>query len=104
MKLGNAAKYIRHHSGLTQRAAAKRLGITSVFLCNVEHDRQSFSWETIDRFREVFGVDLYVTAWVISGEIRKLPVRLRGPARIFDAAWRDNLRDIVKDSTEKASP
>lgn len=88
MKLGRTAKYIRKQAGLTQRQAAERLRITPVHLCNIERNHAAPSSSLCDRYEEVFGVDLYVTAWLLFGDVNKLPPSLRRPTRRLATAWK----------------
>lgn len=87
MKLGRTAKYIRKKAGLTQRDAAARLGITNVHLCNVERNHTAPSSALRGRYEEVFGVDLYITAWLLFGDVNKLPPLVRAPTRSLAAIW-----------------
>ncbi len=87
MQLNKTALHLRLTLGLTQREAAKRLGITAVHLCNIEKGRALPSLDLIDKYREVWGVDLYVLAWCRSGEVVKLPEDLRRPARAMGDMW-----------------
>ncbi len=67
LDMSKTAVYIRKTLGLTQRAAAKALGITAVHLCNVENGRGQPSLDLIDKYQQVWGVDLYVLAWCREG-------------------------------------
>ncbi len=60
IRLGQTARDVRKSLGLSQREAAEKLGITAVHLCNVEHDGSNPSKGLINRYSELFGVDLIV--------------------------------------------
>jgi DNA-binding XRE family transcriptional regulator len=47
VNLGKKFKAWRLDHSMTRADAAKRLGISNQFLCNIEHGRNSFSQETI---------------------------------------------------------
>lgn len=94
MRIGSTVRYIRQLADLNQREAAGKLGITSVHLCNVERGRSDLSPYLRERFREVFGVDLYITAWLRGGDIEKLPKRLRAAAEKLATIWKRELEQI----------
>lgn len=58
--LGRTARSVRECLGLTQKAAAEALGVSSVHLSNVERGVTPPSASLISRFTEVYGVDVYV--------------------------------------------
>src|SRR5690348_15519996 len=87
MNLGDTARSLREEFGLTQRAAADRLGVSFVHLCNIENDKSRPSPELMAKFRDVFGVDLYVYAWCKEGDVAKVPVGMRDITRRMTAEW-----------------
>lgn len=91
ISLGKTARELRDSLGLTQRAAAEALGISYVHLCNIENDKSSPSADLLDRFRELWGVDLYVMAWCNYGDTNKLPMPLRKAAAKLADAWQQQL-------------
>jgi transcriptional regulator with XRE-family HTH domain len=66
--LGKTARYVREHKGMTQRAAAEALGVSSVHLSNVERGVTPPSASLITRFSEVYGVDVYVLSYCLDEE------------------------------------
>jgi transcriptional regulator with XRE-family HTH domain len=56
---------IREATGLTQVAAAKMLGISVVYLCNLEHGDKLPSLRLIDRISKAWGINPYVLAWCL---------------------------------------
>jgi transcriptional regulator with XRE-family HTH domain len=72
---------------MTQRAAATALGVSYVHLSNVERGKSAPSPRLLERFKEVFGVDLYVLAWCLS-EDDELPEPLRLHRRQLAEEWR----------------
>ena len=89
--LGKTARHLRETLGLTQRAAAKALGITCVHLCNIENNKSVPSPALLERFREIWNVDLDVLAWCLHGDAEKLPKRLRKPMAELARAWQEQL-------------
>ena len=91
MKLGDTARYVRESQGLTQRAAARELGVSVVHLCNIEKSKSMPSPELLDRYRDLWGTDLYVLAWCLYGDEKKLPRTVRKPMRQLADAWKKEL-------------
>ncbi len=89
--LGKTARHLRETLGLTQRAAAKALGITCVHLCNIENNKSVPSPALLERFRELWNVDLYVLAWCLHGDAEKLPKPLRKPMVELANAWQEQI-------------
>jgi transcriptional regulator with XRE-family HTH domain len=83
--------------GLTQRAAAEALGISCVHLCNVEKNRALPSQTLIDRFRELWGVDLYVVAWCSGDNSARLPKALRKAAADLEKVWNQHIERMVNE-------
>lgn len=101
IKLGQTAKKIREMQGLTQRAAAEKLGISVVHLCNVERNNAVPSRSLVERYQELWGVDLYILAWCLFGDESRLPERVRAPMRDLADAWKAELvRHKFLDPTE----
>lgn len=91
IKLGNTARTLRESRGLTQRDAAALLGVSVVHFCNVENNKSAPSRALIDRYREVWGVDVYVLAWCLHGDTSQLPPAVRKSATALTRAWRNEL-------------
>lgn len=89
--LGKTAKRVRESKNLSLRAAAEQLEISHVHLYNIEINKTAPSIQLLDKFREVFGVDLAVLAWCLHGDASRLPAAVRGPMEALAAAWRDEL-------------
>ena len=62
INLCDAARELRSRLGLSVRKAAKELRISFVHLSNIENNNVSPSPEIIDRFRQAWGIDLYMFA------------------------------------------
>lgn len=88
MNLGDTARSLRESFGLTQRAAADRLGVSYVHLCNIEKDKSRPSPDLLEKYRQVFGVDLYVYSWCVSGDAGKLPPAMRAATERLAGQWR----------------
>ena len=95
IQLGDIARRVRKSKGLSQVAAAELLDVSSVHLCNVESGRAQPSADLLARYRELWGVDLYVLAWCVSGEIDRLPKGVQDASRRLTSAWRKMLGDLA---------
>jgi transcriptional regulator with XRE-family HTH domain len=94
--LGKTARSLRESLGLTQQQMAERLGITNVHLSNVENNKAFPSQGLIDRYRDLFDIDLYVLAWCRHGDVDKLPQAVREPATRLAQAWETRFAEIIK--------
>jgi transcriptional regulator with XRE-family HTH domain len=104
IRLGKTARHLRETLGLTQRAAAESLGISCVHLCNVENDKAVPSPALLERFRELWNVDLYVLAWCLHGDTNKLPKPLRKPMAELARAWQDQIDETAARNRKDARP
>jgi transcriptional regulator with XRE-family HTH domain len=93
--LGKTARHLRESLGLTQRAAAEHLGISCVHLCNIEKNKSIPSPALLDRFRELWDVDLYVLAWCLHGDPNRLPKAIRKPMAELSKAWQGQIDALV---------
>jgi transcriptional regulator with XRE-family HTH domain len=101
--LGKTAREFRESLGLTQRAVAEQLGISFVHLCNVEKNRAIPSQALIDKYRAIWGIDLYVLAWCLHGDPKKLPEPLRRAASVLAAGWKKHIDKLIE-SQKAAEP
>ena len=101
IRLGKVAREVRITLGLTQRRAAKELGISPVHLCRVEKNQASPSQALIDKYRDLWNIDIYVLAWCKHGCIHKLPRHVRTAAESLRAEWQRELR-VIADRIEAA--
>jgi transcriptional regulator with XRE-family HTH domain len=101
--LGKTARHLRKSLGLTQRAAAEKLGISCVHLCNIENNKSAPSPALVERFRELWKVDLYVLAWCLHGDTNGLPEPLRKPMAELAKAWQEQLA-VVATRNRKDAP
>jgi len=95
IQLGEIARRVRKSKGMSQVAAAELLGVSSVHLCNVEGGKAQPSSDLLTRYRELWGVDLYVLAWCVSGDIEALPPGVREAGRRLTAEWRKALGELI---------
>jgi transcriptional regulator with XRE-family HTH domain len=93
--LGKTARHLRESLGLSQRRAAEALGISAVHLCNIENNKSSPSPLLLDRYRELWAVDLYVLAWCMYGETEKLPHAMRKAAADLADAWQLQIKKVI---------
>jgi transcriptional regulator with XRE-family HTH domain len=89
--IGETARYLRTVRGVTQREAANQLGVSVVHLCNIEKGRATPSEDLLERFTQLWGVDLYVLAWCRHGDIDKLPPAVRRSARALAKSWQEEI-------------
>jgi transcriptional regulator with XRE-family HTH domain len=101
--LGTTARNLRESLGLTQRAAADVLGVSCVHLCNIENDKALPSPALLERYRELWGVDLYVLAWCLHGDASKLPTSMRKAAEKLADGWRRQVKAMVANRRKAAS-
>jgi transcriptional regulator with XRE-family HTH domain len=95
IRLGKTARYLRESLGLTQREAVDLLGISIVHLSNIENDKSTPSSDLLDRYSKQWGVDLYVLAWCLHGNLDQLPPSIRNSANELAKAWKAKLRTII---------
>jgi len=102
--LGETARHLRDSLGLSQRAAAEQLGISCVHLCNIEKNKAMPSPSLLARFRELWDVDLYVLAWCLHGDTKKLPKTLRKPMAELAKAWQQQLGSLAARQCKDVTP
>ena len=66
MNIGQAVKLCRQAVELTQRQAARSLGISEFHLSAIEWGRRSPSTPLMERMRLLFGADPVIVAWLQS--------------------------------------
>jgi transcriptional regulator with XRE-family HTH domain len=93
--LGKTARRIRESKKLTQKTAAEALGITTVYLSQIENDKAHPSQSILDRYKELWGVDLYILAWCLYGNPDDLPAPVRKPMRELAKVWIEQLGDLI---------
>jgi transcriptional regulator with XRE-family HTH domain len=94
-EIGSTVRYVREKLGMTQKAAAKALGVSSVHLSNVERGVTPPSALLIARFADVYGIDVYVLNYC-TGEGDDLPEGVKRARRKLAEALRRQLGDTVK--------
>ena len=92
--VGTAAKMLREKLGLTQVDAAAKLGVTNVYLSNLENDKAAPTRKVLEKFQQTWGIDLYVFSWCLKGDLDKLPPSLREPARKLTEAWKKQIDEL----------
>jgi transcriptional regulator with XRE-family HTH domain len=93
--IGSTVRYVREKLGMTQRAAAEALGVSSVHLSNVERGVTPPSALLISRFAEVFGVDVYVLNYC-TGKDDKFPKGVKQARRKLAEALQRQLAEAIK--------
>lgn len=97
--LARTARFVRERRQMTQRAAAEALGVSYVHVSNIERGRAVPSAALIERYREVFGVDLHVLSWCMFEEDDQIPASIRGPREKLARALRAELTGFALTST-----
>lgn len=87
MKLGSTIEYVRLAKRMLQVDAAEALGISHVYLCYLEHDKRQPSLKLLDKMFKLWGVDIYMLAWHLDGDLTKLPKGVRKEMRALGLAW-----------------
>ncbi len=92
--LGSTVRYVRETVGMTQRAAAEALGVSSVHLSNVERGVTPPSASLMARLTEVYGIDVYVLCYCTGDD--DAPEAVKQARRKLAEALRCQLGDVVK--------
>jgi len=93
-QLGETAKEIRMAMGFSQKEAAHKLGVTPVYLCNVEKGKAMPSHAFLAKFQEWSSVDLYVAAWCKKSKHSNLPKSVESIAKQLSAIWDQSIIDL----------
>jgi transcriptional regulator with XRE-family HTH domain len=80
IKLGKTIRFLREQYGKSQIEAAKLLGISNVHLSNLENNKAYPSPDVAAKITSIWGVDLYVLAWCLHGDVRSLPTGVQKAA------------------------
>lgn len=68
MNIGKTIRAVRYSLGLSQRAAAKAVGISHVHQCNIENGHVSPTLTLLEKFYEAWGIDLYLYCAALEGD------------------------------------
>jgi transcriptional regulator with XRE-family HTH domain len=104
ISLGKAAQNLRSRLNLSLRDAAAELGMSYVHLCNVENGKASPSPETIERFHDTWGIDLYMYAVAFYSDNRETPKVLRSPLSALAEAWEQHINALIGERAKEARP
>jgi transcriptional regulator with XRE-family HTH domain len=102
ISVGESARALREQLGLSQKEAADLLEITNVHLCNIEKNNSHPSLDLIAKYRELWGVDLYILAWCENGNVQNLPKPVRSAAQSLAAGWRKHIERQISKRREAA--
>lgn len=97
IEIGATARRLRDSLGWTQRATADALSVSYVHLCNIENGKAKPSQELLDRFRKLWGIDLYVLAWCDNADIDELPPAVRSAASELATAWQSRIDRLIRE-------
>lgn len=100
LHIGPSAKALRESIGWTQRRTAAALDITPVHLCNFEKGKVPLTPTMLERYRELWGVDLYVLAWCEHGKEEDLPPAFRETAAQLAALWKQRVAELTEQHRE----
>jgi transcriptional regulator with XRE-family HTH domain len=103
INLCDAARELRNRLGLSVRKAAGELGISYVHLSNIENSKVSPSPEIIDRFRQAWGIDLYIFAVCKFSDLEEFPERVARPLERLKVAWEREIDDLIERRSTEAS-
>ena len=95
--IGSTVRYVREKLGMTQKAAAEALGVSSVHLSNVERGVTPPSASLMSRLTEIYGVDVYVLNYCTDDEDGDAPQAVKQARRKLAEALRRQLGDTVKE-------
>lgn len=91
VSLGKTSLYLRNCLELKQKEMAEALGVSVVHYCNIENGKSLPSAELVERYRELWNVDLHVLAWSMFGDVSKLPRPLQESAARLADLWKREL-------------
>jgi transcriptional regulator with XRE-family HTH domain len=95
--IGQTARFVRESRGLTQRAAAEALGVSAVHLSNIERGRTQPSAALIARFKDVYGLDVYILCHCMD-ESEDAPPAVVQARRSLAQAMREQLAGAVEEA------
>jgi transcriptional regulator with XRE-family HTH domain len=101
--VGKTARHLRESLELTQVEMAEALGLSSIYISKIENEHSFPTRQIIERYREKFGVDLYVLAWCQHGDIEKLPAAVRESAAALAKAWEERFNKLVYKHRKKGA-
>jgi transcriptional regulator with XRE-family HTH domain len=101
ISLGKAARDLRSRLQLSLRQAALELGISYVHLCNIENEKTSPSPETVEKFHETWGIDLYMYAVAFHSENREMPKALLGPVKALANGWKRHIEMLLRERSKE---
>lgn len=96
LNIGQTAKSLRESLRWTQRETATALGVSYVHLCRVENGKAHPSFYLIDRYRELWGIDIYVLTWCEQGNGDELPPAVRYAASKLARAWKQRIDALIQ--------
>ncbi len=71
---------------------------------NIEKNRAAPSQKLIDKYREEWGVDLYVLAWCQNGDLETLPEPMRQAAAALAEGWQQQVERFSQTGPSSDSP
>lgn len=102
ISIGEAARYLRSRLGLSQRKAATELGISYVHLSNIENGKALPSPTMLDKYREAWGIDLYMLAVGMFSDEGTVPKPLRASVKAMTEAWKAEIDNVIRHRCKEA--
>ncbi len=93
--IGITVRCVRETLGMTQKAAAEALGVSSVHLSNVERGVTPPSASLMSRFAAVYGIDVYVLNYCTGDDHDDAPEGVNLARRKLAEALRQQLGNNV---------
>lgn len=103
ISLGEAAKYLRGRFALSQRSAAIELGISHIHLNNIENGKALPSPTVLDKYRENWGIDLYMLAVGMFSDENTVPKPLRASVKAMTEAWKVEIEKAIERRSKEGS-
>ena len=102
VSIGTTARKLRQTLEWTQLETAEALGVSNVHLCNVEKNKTQPSQSLLDRYRKLWGIDLYVLTWCENGDVEELPRAVHIAASKLATAWQKRIDDLVEEQRKES--
>jgi len=101
INLGSAARHLRERLQLSQRRAAKELGISHVHLSNIENGHTSPTASMIEKYYVAWGVDLYMLAVVQFSDENRLPACMEKVISDLHESWDAEIEEAIAARTRE---
>ncbi len=96
INIGLAVAFLRNKLELSQRAAADELGISYVYLNRLENGKVSPTSAMLEKFFEVWGIDIYMLAVCRFADVNRLPLGMRSTSKSLKDAWEKQIDQLIE--------